>query len=72
MEGSFFIFAFHQIRIVSDTERLLDILFSHSQNWIIMTIEYIITPVIVVFVCLLVYNVLKRICPKVLYVLDGR
>ena len=37
-----------------------------------MTIEYIITPVIVVFVCLLVYNVLKRICPKVLYVLDGR
>lgn len=72
IEGSFFIFAFHQIRPVRDTERLLDIIFCKSQNWIIMTIEYIITPVIVVFVCLLVYNVLKRICPKVLYVLDGR
>ena len=72
MEGSFFIFAFHQIRTVSDTERLLDILFCHSQNWIVLTTEYILTPVIVVAICLLVYKVLRRICPKVLYVLDGR
>lgn len=32
MEGSFFIFAFHQIRTVSDTERLLDIIFCKSQK----------------------------------------
>lgn len=72
MEGTFFIYALHQIRTVSDTERLLDVLFHHSQSWIALTVEYLLTPMIVVAVCVLVYQVLKRICPKVLYVLDGR
>lgn len=66
---SFFIFAVHIIIV----ERLWGILYHpfFSRLELIHCLSYIINPIFILIICLVLYNLLEKICPRILSMITG-
>lgn len=71
-EPTFFVFATHQILIIGIVHNnILPKLFLNSTNPLCHTAEYMLTPLVTLFICSVAYYILKHLLPKVAAVLNG-
>jgi len=69
-KGSFFVYLLHNIIIISIVTRLVRFIFGESSP-VLMTISYIIVPVLTTTICIAVYYLLNRFVPKLCSALTG-
>lgn len=67
---SFFIFATHHVYLLWNCQKLLHLMFT-SDNALILTMKYILAPVICVAICLGLYYTAKKTVPNLLNILTG-
>lgn len=67
---SFFIYALHTF-VLGHVISLINKLMPMSDTWYMMTICYIVSPIVCVIICIGVYHFAKRFCPKILGGLVG-
>lgn len=71
-EPTFFVFATHQILLIGIVHNnILPKLFLNSQNPLCLIAEYMLTPFVTLFVCILTYYLIKRLLPSLAVVLNG-
>lgn len=70
---TFFVFATHQILIVGIVHNIiLPKVFMDSSNPLCHIAEYILAPLVTLFICTMTYYILKCLLPKVASVLNGK
>lgn len=70
--ATFFIYTFHMFLALMITNMIFTRLIPQSETyWVSMLICYLFTPPMAIAICLLVQNLMKRICPRILSVLTG-
>lgn len=67
---SFFIYAFHFF-VLGHVISFINNLMPMGNTWYMMTINYIVSPIVCVIICIGVYHFAMRFCPKMLGVLVG-
>lgn len=67
---TFFIYLAHTVMIAPVSLRLLGVTGSLG-NWLVMSMAYLVAPLVIIAVCIGLYEVLKRCCPQVLGWLTG-
>ena len=67
---TFFVYLAHTVMIVPVSLRLLGVTGSQG-NWLVMSMAYLVAPLVIIAVCIGLYEVLKRCCPQVLGWLTG-
>lgn len=68
---SFFIYVAHGFLGVSCASLLLGLLIPSNDNWMIQTLRYLITPIVTIAICGLVYWGLSKVGPRTLGILTG-
>jgi hypothetical protein len=71
IESVFFIFAAHTIGLITVCNRLIAKVLVDDSPVFILCVRYLITPFLVVGVCLLLYALMKKLLPRFLSVITG-
>ena len=68
---SFFIYALHSVVVLRLCIKISETILPWDTAWIHL-LRYFLVPVLIVACCILVYAVLKKVCPRFLHLLTGR
>lgn len=69
-KGSFFVYLLHNIMVISIVTRVARIVFGESSP-VLMTVSYLVVPVVTTIICITVYYLLNKFIPKICAVLTG-
>lgn len=69
-QSSFFIYALHEVDILSEMKRFCSKIFPQDQLWA-LTLDYLFVPVITAAICVLIYWLIKKFVPALLVPLTG-
>ena len=69
-ESSFFVYAFHSFCSIAVAHKFLELLLPAEPVWA-LTLNYLLTPLLAVAVCLATYVLARRFCPRLLSLFTG-
>ncbi|MDR0427981.1 MAG: acyltransferase [Dysgonamonadaceae bacterium] len=69
-KASFFVYLSHTVLILGFSRRCLNIIIPFD-NYIVLTIKYLITPFLCAFICIVLYSLLRKFMPKFLAIIVG-
>lgn len=70
-KATFFIYAAHATFGLEIASFILSPFIPVDSTWLLMSIRYLLIPVLTISVCLVVYELMRRVCPKLLEVMTG-